>query len=70
MTVTAEIDIESATGRRIVRELEKHHKVVKLNYPIVNELQDEGTRTYTYQEFKENVKLEFKKRYGVGFDNV
>ncbi len=70
MTVTAEINIESATGRRIVRELEKHHKVVKLNYPISSELQDEGSRTYSYQEFKENVKLEFKKRYGVDFDNV
>ena len=70
MTVTAEINIESATGRRIVRELEKHRKVVKLNYPIASELQDEGSHTYSYQDFKENVKLEFKKRYGVDFDNV
>ena len=70
MTVTAEINIESATGRRIVRELEKHHKVVKLNYPNTNELQVDDSQTYSYQEFKENVKLEFKKRYGVEFDNV
>lgn len=32
MTVTAEINIESPTGRRLVKELEKHKKVVKLSY--------------------------------------
>ena len=32
MTVTAEINIESATGRRLVKELEKHKKVVRLSY--------------------------------------
>ncbi|MFZ4726289.1 MAG: hypothetical protein ACOYMD_12685 [Paludibacter sp.] len=30
MTVTARINIETPTGRRIVRELEKHKKVVQI----------------------------------------
>ncbi len=70
MTVTAEINVESPTGRRIVRELERHRKVVKLNYPQTDETVVTGSDTYSYDEFKENVKIEFKKRYGVNFDEV
>ncbi|MFZ4455704.1 MAG: hypothetical protein ACOYOT_05730 [Bacteroidales bacterium] len=33
MTVTAIIDTSTPTGRRIVRDLEKHKKIVKLEYP-------------------------------------
>ena len=32
MTVTAYIDINTPTGRRIVRELETHKRVVKIVY--------------------------------------
>lgn len=32
MTVTAQIDISTPTGRRIVRELETHKRVVKISY--------------------------------------
>jgi hypothetical protein len=70
MTVTAEINVESPTGRRIVRELERHRKVVKLNYPNATEIEGSTSGTYSYDEFKENVKIEFKKRYGVNFDEV
>ncbi len=70
MIVTAQINIESPTGRRLVRELEKHHKVVKLNYQNTPEIEDFTSQTYTYDEFKNNVKIEFKKRYGVNFDEV
>ncbi len=70
MIVTAQINIESPTGRRLVRELEKHHKVVKLNYQNTPEIEGTTSQTYTYDEFKNNVKVEFKKRYGVNFDEV
>ncbi len=33
MHVTATIDISTPTGRQLVRELEKHKRVVKLTYP-------------------------------------
>jgi len=33
MTVIANIDISTPTGRKIVRELEKHKRVVQLTYP-------------------------------------
>ena len=38
MTVTANIDISTATGRKIVRELEKHKRVVQLTYSESEEL--------------------------------
>ena len=70
MTVTAEINIESPTGKCLVRELEKHSSLVKLSYPTpLNASGSEGC-TYTFEEFQENVKVEFKKRYGVDFDKV
>jgi hypothetical protein len=42
MEVTAKINISSPTGRRLVRELEKHTKVVELEYPTDTELIPEG----------------------------
>lgn len=33
MTVIANIDVSTPTGRKIVQELEKHKRVVKLSYP-------------------------------------
>ena len=33
MTVIANIDINTPTGRKIVRELEKHKRVVRITYP-------------------------------------
>jgi hypothetical protein len=32
MTVTAQIDISTPTGRKIVKQLENHSRVVKLSY--------------------------------------
>jgi len=32
MTVTARIDISTPTGRKIVKELETHKRVVKISY--------------------------------------
>ena len=32
MTVTARINVETPAGRKIVRELEKHRKLVEIDY--------------------------------------
>jgi hypothetical protein len=42
MEVTAKINISSPTGRRLVRELEKHTRVVDLEYPNDINLIPEG----------------------------
>ena len=70
MKVTAEINTDSPTGKRIVRELEKHYKVVKLTYPIPTSSEGDLEKTYSFDEFKANVKEEFKNRYGVDFDRI
>jgi hypothetical protein len=44
MSVIANIDDSTPTGRKIVMELEKHTRVVKLSYPELEEI-PEGCRT-------------------------
>ena len=62
-TVNVQIDITSPTGRRLLREVEKHPKVAKIEYPL-----PEGTvgqKTYTLEEsFNECCDI-LSKNYGV-----
>ena len=44
MIVTARINVETPTGRKIVRELEKHHKVVEIDNPLPD------VKTYSINE--------------------
>jgi len=44
LSVIANIDDSTPTGRKIVRELEKHKRVLKLSYPEKEEI-PEGCRT-------------------------
>ncbi|MDR0843970.1 MAG: hypothetical protein LBN71_02025 [Tannerella sp.] len=45
--VTAEIDVATPTGRRIVHDLERHKRTVKLNYPTPESITG---KTYTHEE--------------------
>jgi hypothetical protein len=40
MTVTAHIDISTPAGRKILEELKKHSKVVKIDYQEADEIAD------------------------------
>jgi N-acetyl-gamma-glutamylphosphate reductase len=44
-TVIAKIDISGPTGKRILRDLQNHPKVAKIEIPLPKEL--EGKRLYT-----------------------
>ena len=48
MTVIARINVETPAGRKIVQELEKHRKLVKIEYPDITVLK--GEKTYTEEE--------------------
>lgn len=48
MTVTAQINIDTPIGRKILRELEKHPKIVKVDYPLPEAIA--GQATYTAEE--------------------
>jgi len=47
-TITVQINIESPTGRRLLKEVQRHPKVAKIEYPVAEELA--GEKTYTIEE--------------------
>ncbi|GHS95778.1 hypothetical protein AGMMS50239_33990 [Bacteroidia bacterium] len=62
--VTAEIDVATPTGRRIVNELERHKRSVKLNYPTSEKIAE---KTYTHEEVWEMVESILNEHYGTDF---
>jgi len=68
MEVTAKIDISTPAGRKIVKELEKHKKLVKITYPIPDNFAE--NKTYTQQEFEDKIEDKFTEMYGVDLDEV
>ena len=46
--VTVTIDVSTPTGRRIIRDLDKHKEVVKIQSPLPEHLV--GKKTYTHEE--------------------
>lgn len=63
MTVTAQIDISTPTGRKILRELEKHSRVVKISYDELDEELPEGC--VSLEEVKEYVLTKLGEHYDV-----
>lgn len=46
--INVQIDISTSTGRRLMREVEKHPKVAKIEYPLPEGV--DGKKTYTIDE--------------------
>jgi hypothetical protein len=61
-TVTAEIDVATLTGRRIVHDLERHNRTVKLNYPAPESTTE---KTYTIDEAFDIVGKRLSRNYGI-----
>ena len=68
MEATAKINISTPAGRKILRELEKHKKLVKISYLLPESFTE--NKTYTQQEFEDKVKEKFAETYGVKYDEV
>jgi hypothetical protein len=68
MEVIAKINISTSVGRKILSEMEKHKKLVKITYPLPDFI--DVDKTYTQQEFEDKVKEKFNETYGVNFDMV
>ena len=64
MTVTAQINIDTPIGRRLVKELEKHPKAVKVEYPLPEAIS--GT-TYTHEEVWSEIETKFNEHYGTNY---
>jgi len=65
MTVIAKIDISSPTGRKIVRELAKHKRVVQLIYPESINQEEVIEETITLEEAEEYLWNKLEESYGV-----
>jgi len=66
-TVTAEIDVSKPMGRRIVKDLEKHSKVVSVNYPLPDNITDSG---YTFEESYKKGLNKLSEHYGIDFTKL
>lgn len=47
-TINVKINIDSPTGRRLLKEVERHPKMAKVEYPAPEALA--GEKTYTLEE--------------------
>jgi hypothetical protein len=70
MTVTATIDVSSPTGRRLVRELEKHKRVVKIDNPLPIGADGLPEKTYSVDEVFDKLRKKLEAHYNVDFDKI
>jgi hypothetical protein len=64
MTVTAQINIDTPIGRRLLKELEKHPKAVKVEYPLPEAI---SGITYTHEEVWSEIETKFNEHYGTNY---
>ncbi len=70
MTVTATIDVSTPAGRKLVRELEKHKKIVKISNPIPVGEDGLPEKFYTVDEFFDEIYDGLSNRYGVDIRKI
>lgn len=63
--VIAYIDTTTPSGRRIVRELEKHKKSVKIEYPMPPEMA--GQKWHTVDEVFDRIEKKLNAHYGTNY---
>lgn len=61
-TVTVQINISTPTGRRLLKEIERHPRVAKIEYPFVDASDD--LKTYTLEEVFSVVEDKMNNHYG------
>ncbi len=61
-TVKVQIDISTPTGRRLLREVAKHPKTAKIEYPLPESIA--GKRHFTVKEVFSEVEKELNAHYG------
>jgi len=61
-TINVKINIATPTGRRLLKEVERHPIVAKIEYPIAEEIV--GQKTYSLEEVFSVVEEKMNKHYG------
>ena len=64
MTVTARINVETPAGRKIVRELEKHRKLVEIDYETPEFINGVPEGYITLEEGEKNFWDSLKNKMG------
>ena len=62
MEVIARINVDSPTGRKLVREIEKHKKVAAIEYPLHEDLQN--CTAFSHSEVWDKVWEKLSNHYG------
>ena len=60
--VIAYINVDTPTGRSIVRNLEKHKKIVRVEYPLPDDLASKGM--HTVEEVFDQLEQRLNTHYG------
>jgi len=63
--VIAYINTETPTGRRIIRDLEKHTKTVRMEYPPVKDIASKGM--HSVEEVFGKLEKKLNDHYGTDF---
>ena len=61
-TIHVQINIDSPTGRRLLKEVERHPKVAKIEYPLSEAIT--GEKTYPIEEVFSKVEEKLNNHYG------
>lgn len=61
-TINVKINIDSPTGRRLLKEVERHPKVAKVEYPEPEAIT--GEKTYSIEEVFSKVEEKLNNHYG------
>lgn len=65
MNVTAHINVSTPKGRKIVRELERNKKLVKIENPMPTGEDGLPAKTYSLEESFENLWDKMEEHYGL-----
>ncbi len=69
MNVIAHINTDSPTGRKLIRQLQQHKKVVRLEYSEPVDEDGNPIKTISVRESAKQAFEELGKKYNVIFDN-
>jgi Asp/Glu/hydantoin racemase len=65
MNITAHIDVSTPTGRRIIKELETHKRVVKIENPMPVGADGLPEETFSVEDIFAELDQKLKKHYGI-----
>lgn len=65
MNIVANINVNTPMGRKIVRELETHTKVVKIENPLPMDENGTPLKTYSSEQIEDMVWDQLSEHYGM-----